>query len=109
MRTKHELTRALNDALRREHKGGSIAVTVGIQALDADVILAIGEAVAAFDAFDDANDLYGEHDCGLLTVASHRVMFKIDYYDHDLRYHSPDPSDPALTRRVLTIMLVEEY
>ncbi len=37
------------------------------------------------------------------------IMFKIDYYDKDLNFHSPNPADPAVTERVLTIMLAEEY
>jgi hypothetical protein len=31
------------------------------------------------------------------------------YYDADLRWHSPDASDTAVTERVMTVMLAEEY
>ena len=31
------------------------------------------------------------------------------YYDNTLTSHSPDPSNPMVTERVITIMLVHEY
>jgi hypothetical protein len=100
---------ALNDELRRFGRGGRITITCGIQALGAEAVARVLAAVAGFDEFTADNDPYGEHDCAILTVDSHRVMFKIDYYDRDLAYHSPDPSDPTVTERVMTVMLANEY
>ena len=37
------------------------------------------------------------------------LLSKIDYYHRNLEFHSPDPADPVVTVRVLTIMCVEEY
>jgi hypothetical protein len=101
--------RRLNDALRRSGTGGQTVLTPGIASLPPDALIAALKAVAAFDAFTPDNDPYGEHDCASLDVQGHRVMWKIDYYDAELRHHSDDPTNPYLTRRVLTIMLAEEY
>ena len=38
----------------------------------------------------------------------HLIFFKIDYFDKALAYHSPDPSDPSVTERVITIMLADK-
>jgi hypothetical protein len=101
--------RALNDELRRFGRGGRIMVTPGIQALGVSTVARVLAAVAAFDAFTDDNDPYGEHDCAILAVDGIEVLFKIDYYDRDLVYHSPDPSDPAVTQRIMVVMLATEY
>ena len=97
--------RQLNDALRRSGEGGRVLVTASIATLPPDQQAAILAAVAGFAAFDDDNDPYGEHDCGLLDVAGRLILFRIDCYDLDLAMHSPDSADPDVTRRVLTVML----
>lgn len=101
--------RHLNDQLRRTGAGGMVLMTRGIQALGPQKVASIVEAVRSFEDFDSDNDPYGEHDFALLSVGGVGVMFKIDYYDLDMEFLSPDPADPALTRRVLTILLADEY
>jgi hypothetical protein len=84
-------------------------ITSGIEALGTAALARILAAVAGFDAFTADNDPHGEHDCAILTVDGIRVLFKIDYFDCDLTDHSPDPSDPSVTRRVMTVMRADEY
>ena len=101
--------RALNDAFRRSGTGGRMLMTAGVAALSLGEQLAIVAAVMVFENFDADNDPYDEHDFGALRVGAHRVMFKVEYYDRSERVHSPDPSDAAVTSRIMTIMLAEEY
>jgi hypothetical protein len=56
-----------------------------------------------------ANDPHEEHDFGSFEAEGHTIFFKIDYFDRSLTYHSPDPTDPAVTVRVITVMLADEY
>ena len=50
-----------------------------------------------------------EHDLGTFDIDGERIMFKIDYHDKTMEFGSEDPSDPAVTTRVLTIMLASDY
>lgn len=109
MTTKTERIRALNDAFRRDFRQGLLVLTHGIRAFSDAQIRQLDAALVAFDTFDDDNDPYQEHDFGSIAIGEKTVFFKIDYYDLDLQAHSPDPADPAVTRRVMTIMLAEEY
>jgi hypothetical protein len=71
---------------------------------------AIITKVREFSTFTPDHDPYGEHDFGAIEQESVGTVFwKIDYYDVDYECGSPDPADPKVTRRVLTIMLAEEY
>lgn len=101
--------RALNDRLRQTGVGGRIMLTLGVAALQPEMVAAIVLAVQRFDCFSPDNDPYGEHDFGAVDAAGHRVLFKIDYYDHSLTLHSDDAADANLTVRLLTIMLASEY
>ena len=99
----------LNDRFRQTLTGGEVMLTAGVQALPEAERIAAVRAVVQFKDFGPDNDPYGEHDFGLISLGENRFFWKIDYYDLKRQYASPDPSDESLTRRVLTIMLAEEY
>jgi len=99
----------LNDVLRTTGKGGRIMITSGIQARGAAFIQAVVDAARAYSDFSPDNDPYGEHDCGFFEAMGEKLMFKIDYYDQRFAAGSEDPSNPLLTNRVMTMLLMEEY
>jgi hypothetical protein len=102
-----EKIRELNDAARRSLTGCRVMITSGVKALPSmSEVLA---AVTLYSDFSENNDPYGEHDFGSIRIADQTVFWKFDYYDFDLEMASPDPTDPTVTVRVLTIMLAEEY
>jgi hypothetical protein len=84
-------------------------VTVGFESLPPDRRRSILDRIRAFDNFDEDNDPHGEHDFGLIEDGDVRCFWKIEYYDTDVELMSPDPGDLAVTTRVLTVMLAEEY
>jgi hypothetical protein len=101
--------RDLNDAFRTTLAEGKCVVSVGVADLGLPFATAAAAAARAYQDFMPDNDPDGEHDFGAFRIGEHRLVWKIDYYDPTLRYGSRDPSDPAETKRVLTIMLAEEY
>ena len=101
--------RALNDELRRNLPTGHAVMTLGVAALGPEAVARIIKTVAVYHDFCHANDPYEEHDFGSFEIDRNTIFFKIDYFDKALVAHSPDPSDPSVTERVITIMLAEEY
>ena len=109
MDTRTERIRALNDELRQNLIGGLAVMTPGVSALGQQAVERIVKTIAVYDDFCHANDPHEEHDFGSFEAEGKTIFFKIDYYDRTLNYHSPDPADPNVTERVITIMLSEEY
>ena len=121
--TRAERIARLNDLARRAIGIACVVVaTEGIQALPEADQSRLRELVETFDAFTPDNDPYGERDFGAIwqgldgvwstsrpVDVAVTVFWKIDAYDRELRFGSEDPADPAMTRRVLTIMLASEY
>jgi Protein of unknown function (DUF3768) len=107
--TKTDTIRDLNDALRQTFIGGAVMITAGVEAMTDDERRSLLQKVRTFATFSEDNDPHGEHDFGAIDEGSVRYFWKIDYYDRAMAAHSPDASDPAVTTRVLTIMLAEEY
>ncbi len=97
-----------NDAFRARPADG-LVLTRGVSDNGPAFVQEALRAVTAFDVFTADNDPHGEHDFGAITIAGTGLFWKIDYYDRSLEYGSPDPADAAVTRRILTIMLAEEY
>ena len=101
--------RLLNDAFRTTLQGGRVFMTPGINALSIKTQAEILKAVVTFTDFNPDNDPYGEHDFLSVEVDGLKVFAKHDSYDLAMEYGSPDPTNPAVTVRVLTIMLASEY
>ncbi len=115
----------LNDRARQAMGLACVAVaTEGFRALPLADQSRVRELVETYDEFSPGNDPYGERDFGAIYQGRdgrwsclppsagdpvETVFWKIDAYDRDLRFGSEDPANPAVTRRVLTIMLASEY
>ncbi len=130
MTGKTERIAVLNDQARREMGSASIVVmTSGVDSLSDDDKNIVLEMVQSYAAFDEDNNPHGERDFGSICQLSngdwtsesqpygkdgcnnlsHRLFWKIDYYDLSMVGLSNDPSNPEITQRVLTIMLAQEY
>ena len=79
--------RALNDGFRKTFRGGRAMMTAGVAALPAKTQLAIFRKIQAFEAFDDENDPWGEHDFVGVELDGQTFFAKIDYYDRDCVAH----------------------
>jgi hypothetical protein len=116
----------LNDLARRAMGVAcTLVATVGFRSLSDPDQSRVRELIETFDAFTEDNEPHGERDFGCVyqlgdgrwtterprvrADESERVFWKLDYYDRELQFASEDAANAAITRRVLTIMLADEY
>ena len=100
----------LNDHFRATGEDGWILLSRGVAILPIANKDEVIRAVRLFGEFTPDNDPHSEHDCAIVSAGGERIIWKIDYYPRDRnREADPDPADPATTKRVMTIMLAEEY
>ena len=99
----------LNDQLRTTGTGGTIMITQGVRRITGFDPAVLAKALADYDDFDADGDPHGERDLGVLCLFGYDLLFKLDYYSPDLKFASDDPADPAITRRVLTVLLATEW
>ena len=98
-----------NDNFRKHLSQGTLVLTQGIRSNTPEDLKEIITKVRTFDTFDENNDPYGERDFGAFDYKGRKVFWKIDNYDREFLYLSPDVSNPRLTNKVMTIMYAEEY
>jgi hypothetical protein len=111
----HRATRVreLNDAFRRRlprtGKSGRLNATAGVAELSPEKLALLLISVREFTDFSADNDPHGEHDFGAIDQDGIKYFWKLDAYDRWMQFGSPDPSDPSITTRVITIMRADEY
>jgi Protein of unknown function (DUF3768) len=99
----------LNDAFRQSFAGGQVMLAAGVNALDGKSKTKLLNEVRSFATFSKDNDPHKEHDFGKVEIEGQNYFWKIDYYNLTLDGGSEDPTNPAVTTRVLTIMRTDEY
>lgn len=114
-----ETVAVLNDQMRAKLDSPApniVVMTAGILAMvDSDPVTAIARQlelmliVSNYADFSEDNNPHGERDFGDFEWRGTRCYWKIDYYDRQTEWGSPDPADPAVTCRVLTILRADEY
>ena len=88
---------------------GGLVVGTSIRRLGLPFVLDCMKAIGGIDVFPAEADPKGHRDRGSVGVSGQPVWFFIDPYDRDIRFGSPAPDDPALTSRILSILLPSDW
>jgi len=82
-------------------------VTLTKKAAELPEIEELLRAVRTFDKFTKHDDFYGWHDLGRFEWRGQSVIWKIDYFDDQLKRFEDPLSNGC--KRIVTIMLASEY
>jgi hypothetical protein len=94
----------LNDRLRTSFRGGRVQMTPSVYQLDSRLRGRVLSVLARYNKFSADS----EHDCGTFIFAGFAFEWRIEYRGADGTGVSPDPADPALTYRVLTLYAIDD-
>lgn len=109
---RHEVIARGNDVFRKTFNPmmGEVLMTRSVSTLDEMSQRQLIMLVQGFNTFTEDNDPHMEHDFGSIDFGGTTYFWKIDLYDRETRsVYSPDPTDPNLTLRVLTIMEASDW
>ncbi len=97
---------AMNDQFRVKGLGNGWILRPHVRSLDAESLLQLLGKIQAFTGFPK-ND---PHNFGSVELDRDEEYFwKIEHFDHEQKFQSADPSNPCVTRRVMTVMRADEY
>jgi len=82
-------------------------VTLTKKAAELPNIEELLRAVRTFDKFTKHDDFYGWHDLGRFEWRGQSVIWKIDYFDEQLKHFEDPLSDKC--KRIVKVMLASEY
>ena len=94
----------LNDELRTTFKGGRVQMTPAVCMLDAQLRGRALSTLSRYNKFADGE----EHDWGVFIFAGFSFEWHIEYRAKEGAGVSPDPADPGMTFRVLTLYVVND-
>jgi len=95
---------ALNDQLRTTFKGGRVQMTPSVYELDGRLRGRALSVLARYSKFDADS----EHNWGTFIFAGFSFEWRIEYRTTDGSGVSPDPADPQVTLRVLTLYTMDD-
>jgi len=113
----YELIRKQNDQARRESAHllmkksipCRVLFSAELQQLRLEHLMHIRLLVANQNMLQNPQDIYSEHDFGLLKYGTEQVIWTFDYISKETGFSAEDPGDLQDTIRLLSIMFDYEY